>query len=351
MSFLIAFLALSFLVFFHELGHFIAARIFGVRVEVFSIGFGAKIFSKKIGETQYALSLIPLGGYVKLKGQNDLDVLEQNCQNDSYGNKSPFVKITILFAGPFFNFILAFFLFFMVGNMGVSTYLPIVGEVKKNMPAFEAGILENDEILSINAKQIKTWMDLQEAVAKDTMLNLVVLRKDKILDFTIHPEIIKAKNIFGEEIQKGVIGIAPSGKIGIVKYAGLESFEYASKKLYESSKIILLSVQKLISGIIPLKEVSGPVMIVDKLAQASKSDVVLLLLWVGLISVNLGILNLLPIPALDGGQILFNLYEILTRKPIHEKAKYYLTLFGWMILLSLMLLGLRNDILRLLGVW
>lgn len=351
MSFLIAFLALSFLVFFHELGHFIAARIFGVRVEVFSIGFGVKIFSKKIGETQYALSMIPLGGYVKLKGQNDLDVLEQNCQNDSYSNKSPFVKIIILFAGPFFNFILAFFLFFMVGNMGVSTYLPIVGEVKKNMPAFEAGILENDEILSINAKQIKTWMDLQEAVAKDTMLNLVVLRKDKILDFTIRPEIIKAKNIFGEEIQKGVIGIAPSGKIGIVKYTGFESFEYASKKLYESSKIILLSVQKLISGIIPLKEVSGPVMIVDKLAQASKSDVVLLLLWVGLISVNLGILNLLPIPALDGGQILFNFYEILTRKPIYEKAKYYLTLFGWIILLSLMLLGLRNDILRLLGVW
>ncbi|WP_104697197.1 MULTISPECIES: RIP metalloprotease RseP [unclassified Helicobacter] len=350
MHLLSAFLILSFLVFFHELGHFLIARVFGVRVEVFSIGFGTKILSKKIGNTLYALSLIPLGGYVKLKGQNDLDTRrEQSEDNDSYSTKPPFVKILILFAGPLFNFILAFILFVCVAKIGFNTYLPIIGEVKKDMPAFEAGILKGDRVIEANSKKINTWNDLSQMVSKGELLHLKILRDDRILEFDILPSMQESVNIFNEKINKGLIGILPKNEIGIVRFDFLDSLIYGYEQVFQSSKMILLGVQKLIVGIVPLKEVGGPIMIVDRIAQASQEGFVLLLLWVGLISVNLGILNLFPIPALDGGQIIFNLYEMITRKKIGEKMKYYLTLTGWLILLSLMFLGLRNDIMRLIN--
>lgn len=350
MHFFIAFLILSFLVFFHELGHFLVAKAFGVRVEVFSIGFGTKILSRKIKDTEFVISLIPLGGYVKLKGQGDFDAKVQNEDSDSYSAKSPFVRILILLAGPFFNFILAFILFVCIARIGFHTYLPIIGEVKKDMPAFEAGIIENDRVIEINSKRINTWNDLSQAVSKGDVLHLKVLRDDRVLEFDILPSIQESVNVFNEKINKGLIGVLPKDEIGVVKFDFLDSLAYGYQQFLQSSKIILLGVQKLIIGIVPLKEVGGPIAIIDRIAQASQEGLILLLFWAGLISVNLGILNLFPIPALDGGQILFNLYEMIARKRTNEKIKYYLTLMGWVMLFFLMILGLKNDILRLLNL-
>ena len=365
MSLLLALLVLSFLVFFHELGHFLAARFFGVRVEVFSIGFGKKLLTKQIGQTQYALSLIPLGGYVKLKGQSDIDPLESSADCDSYSSKPPYAKIVILFAGSFFNLLLAFLIFLSMAKIGIQVLLPIVGDVKRDMPAYEGGILRGDRILSINGEKIFSWHGVQQAINKQSQASLSqpdtpppaigfeILRyesssnSERVLNLSIKPTIMQDFNEFKEPIFRFVVGIAPGNAVAVVRYGVLDALGYAWDKTLDSGKLILRSLQKLLEGVVPIKEVGGPVMIVDTIAKASEENLITLLFWVALISVNLGILNLMPIPALDGGQILFTLYEWVARRPVGERARYYLTLGGWVIILSLMLLGLSNDLTRL----
>lgn len=157
MGMLTSLLVLSFLIFFHELGHYLAARYFGVHVEVFSIGFGKKVFSKVVGNTEYCLSLIPLGGYVKMKGQDDSDPTKRSYDKDSYNTKKPWQRIIILFAGPFANFLLAFLLYIAVGSIGVTKLSPIVGKINENSPALEAGMQLNDRIIMVNGVTIEAW--------------------------------------------------------------------------------------------------------------------------------------------------------------------------------------------------
>ena len=355
LSFVFALIALCFLIFFHELGHFLVARLCGVRVEIFSIGFGKRLIEKKYGNTIYAISLIPFGGYVKLKGYQpeEFSSSKKSDDKDSYLSKTPMQRILILFAGPFFNFILAFLLFFCVGLIGVQQYLPIIGGVQNGMPAQISGIKAGDKILYINGKKIKTWNELSDDIASNQEIVLQLERNyqgsKEILTKKIHPQISEAKNVFGESISRAYIGIYPSGEVAKFSYGFFDSLEFAYKKSIDSGYLILKSLKKLISGIIPLQEVGGAISIVDSMAKASQRDLSLFLLWIGLFSINLGILNLLPIPALDGGQILFNLYEWVTRKPLSKTIQTCLIMLGWGIILFLMLLGLHNDIVRLLN--
>lgn len=351
MSIFIALIILSFLVFFHELGHFFVARLCGVRVEVFSIGFGKKIASVQIGQTQYALSLIPLGGYVKLKGQDDSNPKARNYEVDSYLSKSPMQRIAILLAGPLFNLLLAFFLYIAVGIGGKLSLLPVVGEVKENYPAYLAGIKAGDRILSINDEEIKTWEELDSIILSSSGELLISIERDpsQIFNFHLTPIEKEAKNIFGEDITRRVIGIASANAVGKVSYRGWESIRYGFEETLKASTLIAQGIVKLISGVVPSSEVGGVVSIVSVIGSASQEGWVILFWLTALISVNLGILNLLPIPALDGGHIIFNCYEIIMRKPPSENVAYYLTLCGWAILLALMFLGLYNDIFRLLS--
>ena len=351
MSIFIALIILSFLVFFHELGHFFVARLCGVRVEVFSIGFGKKIASVQIGQTQYALSLIPLGGYVKLKGQDDSNPKARNYEVDSYLSKSPMQRIAILLAGPLFNLLLAFFLYIAVGIGGKLSLLPVVGEVKENYPAYLAGIKAGDRILSIDNKEIKTWEELDSIILSSSGELLISIERAPSQIFNLHltPIEKEAKNIFGEDITRRVIGIASANAVGKVSYRGWESIRYGFEETLKASTLIAQGIVKLISGVVPSSEVGGVVSIVSVIGSASQEGWVILFWLTALISVNLGILNLLPIPALDGGHIIFNCYEIIMRKPPSENVAYYLTLCGWAILLALMFLGLYNDIFRLLS--
>lgn len=353
MSIIIALLILSFLVFFHELGHFIVARICGVKVEVFSIGFGKKLAYFTHKGTQYAISLIPLGGYVKLKGQDDtaLDTYKEgNYEADSYLFQSPLKRIAILLAGPLFNLLLAFVIYVGIGLNGKDSLLAVVGEVVEGSSAYMAGVQPKDRILRINDKHIISWEELDRAIldAKGT-INLLLLRGGNEVQITLSPQMTQTSNIFGERIMRPIIGIKSSGEMGRVYYRGLSSIEYGLKETLKASTLIFQSITKLISGIIPSSEISGVVGIVSIISTVSKISITSLLILTALISVNLGILNLLPIPALDGGHIAFNCYELFTRKMPNEKIAYYLTISGWAVLLSLMLLGLYNDIFRLLG--
>ncbi len=347
MGILVALLILSFLIFFHELGHFLIARLMGVKVEVFSIGFGKKLICKNYKGTNYCLSAIPLGGYVQMKGQDDTDPTLKNYDKDSYLSKTPFQKILILLGGPFFNILLAFLIYLGIAITGWQKLAPQVGHIIKDSAA--VNILKKDDIiLKINNYKIKTWDDIKTAVDNSNPpLHLIIKRDNKLLSLTLTPKIMKTKDIFGENVKRKLIGISPSGKIITIHYPILESFNIALNETIDKSKLIFTGFMKMVTGVVGLNNVSGPVTIVKVTSDATHYGIVPVLLLMALISVNLGILNLLPIPALDGGHIIFNLYEMIVRKPLNEKVMIQLTLAGWVILGSLMILGFYNDIVRL----
>ena len=350
MSWFIAFLVLSVLIFVHELGHYIAARFFGVYVEVFSIGFGKKIASFRAFDTDWQIAAIPLGGYVKMKGQDDGDPTKKSYDDDSYTVKKPWQRIVILLAGPAANFVTAFVLYFFIALGSPQTLAPVVGEVVQDSPAAKAGSRKGDTILSINNRQITTWKEMSEIIkASKGALHVSVERKGYIETFTIVPKLQESENIFKEKIRRKMIGISSAGVFIRRHFTPLEALGYAFYETYEASKMIFISVEKLITGVVPAKELGGVVSIVKITADASENGWMALFFFTALISVNLGVLNLLPIPALDGGHIMFNLYETIARKAPSEAMLERLTIAGWILLLGLMSLGLFNDINRLVG--
>ena len=351
MGILVALLVLSVLIFFHELGHFTAARFFGVQVDVFSIGFGKKLYSKMIGKTEWSISSIPLGGYVKMKGQDDTDPTNISYDEDSYNTKKPWQRIIILLAGPFANFLMAFLLYLAISYMGVPKLLAYIGEVGKDTPAYQAGLQKEDKILQINGNNILYWEEIGKHINENKGdISLIVERNQKLVTLQLQPKVIDDQNIFGEKITRRIIGISPSGKHTATAYYGpIDGLSYAWDETKKSSMLIFQSVQKLITGAVSTDKLGGIITIVDVTAQASSAGILALFFFTALISVNLGVLNLLPIPALDGGHIMFNLYEMIRGKAPSENAMYYITMIGWAMLISLMVLGLYNDINRLWG--
>ena len=342
-----ALLVLSFLVFFHELGHFLVARYFGVHVEVFSIGFGKKIFTKHYKGTDYCLSIIPLGGYVQMKGQDDSDPTKVSLDSDSYTTKTPLQKIAILFAGPFANFLLAFFLYIIIAHLGVPKLTTHIGKIIENSPAVNAGLQVNDEILSINSIDVKSWDEIKPIIAKsDGMVEILTKRGEETILLNLLPQVMASKNIFGEDIQEKLIGISPLGTTTTITLGFAGSIKYAYDETLRSASLILQSLQKLVVGVLSPKEMGGPIAIVQITSSAADAGIVALLFLTALISVNLGVINLFPIPALDGGHIMFNIYELIRKKPPSEAVFTKLTYAGWAFLLSLMAFTVINDILR-----
>lgn len=350
MGMLTSLLVLSFLIFFHELGHFLAARFFGVHVEVFSIGFGKKVFSKVVGKTEYRLAMIPLGGFVQMKGQDDSDPTKVSSDSDSYNVKKPWQRVIILLAGPLANFLLAFFLYLAIANIGVTKLSPIIGKVGENTPALAMGIQKDDKIISINGEPVQTWDDVSSFIKQsDGKLILTVIRNHKKKTLMGMPEIKELKTIFGEPVKKRILGISPNGATLVLNLSPIETLVFAYDETLKATTLIMTSLQKLVQGVIPAKELGGVVSIVQVTAQASEAGIVALFALTALISVNLGVLNLLPIPALDGGHIMFNIYEMITKKAPSEKILYRMTIFGWVFLLTLMAFTIFNDIYRIFG--
>ena len=349
MGWLISLLVLSALIFFHELGHYAAARLMGVYVEVFSIGFGKKLFSFRWFDTEWRIATIPLGGYVKMKGQDDLDPSGTSPDSDSYNSKSPLQRIFILLAGPVANFVLAFVLYILIGLGGPQVLSPVVGEVVKESPAETAGLKKDDKIIAANGIKIDTWYDMSEII-KNTSgpVNMTVERGNFLYNVTVSPRITETTNMFNETVKRRMVGISSAGVTHKLDLDLFESIVYASDETYKASMMIFTSLQKLITGDVPAKELGGVVSIVKITADASESGWMAVLFFAALISVNLGVLNLLPIPALDGGHIMFNLYELITRHAPSETVLVRLTIAGWGILLGLMSLGIYNDINRLM---
>ncbi|MGL2694714.1 RIP metalloprotease RseP [Helicobacter pylori] len=346
--FIVAVLMLAFLIFVHELGHFTIARICGVKVEVFSIGFGKKLCFFKLFGTQFALSLIPLGGYVKLKGMDKEENKTNETADDSYAQKSPFQKLWILFGGAFFNFLFAILVYFFLALSGEKVLLPVIGDLDKN--ALEAGLLKGDKILSINHKKIASFREIRSVVARSQgELILEIERNHQILEKRLTPKIvavISESNDPNEMIRYKIIGIKPDmQKMGVVSYSLFQAFEQALSRFKEGVVLIVDSLRRLITGSASVKELSGVIGIVGALSHAN--SVSMLLLFGAFLSINLGILNLLPIPALDGamlGVVFKNIFKITL--PAFVQNALWLAGVGFLVFV--MFLGLFNDIARLL---
>ncbi|TDJ87177.1 RIP metalloprotease RseP [Campylobacter volucris] len=347
-NFLITLFIISFLIFFHELGHFLAAKHMKVDVEIFSIGFGKAIFSKTYKNTQYRLSALPFGGYVKLKGQDDLNPSQKNYEQNSYTALSPLKKIYILFAGPFFNFILAFFLYIIIAFLGVQKLAPIIGNIAPDSAASKANLQVGDKIISIDGVKITNFEQISKLVHTKE-ISIVIERNKELINIKLIPQIAQGYNEFYQKVQKPLIGIAPKNEFITIYHQGISSISYAFNESLEASLLIFKGLAKIISGELDAKNMGGIITMVDVTSKAANSGLVVLFLITALISINLGVLNLLPIPALDGGHILFNLYELIFKKEVPKVCFEYLSYFGMALLLTLMVFVTYNDIMRFMN--
>lgn len=345
-----ALIILSFLIFFHELGHFAVARFFRVHVEVFSIGFGKRILTKKLGATEFSLAVIPLGGYVRMKGQDDLDPSKKNYDDDSYNAKKPWQRILILLGGPLANFILAFILFYVIAIAGQPTLGTKIYKTLDDSPAFHAGLQVGDIITRVNETEVSTHREMSALIKESHQaIDLIVNRDNKLQKITLVPKLIESENIFKEKVRRMMIGISLDPRYRVtVDYSIISAFSEAWYQTERGASFIFKSVSKLVTGAVPVKELGGVISIVDITAKATAESILYVLFITAFISINLGVMNLLPIPALDGGHIMFNLYEVITKRAPAENIMIKITIAGWVLLLGLMSLGIYNDITRIM---
>jgi len=430
---------LAALIFIHELGHFLAARKCGVIVEQFSIGFGKKIFGFTSKGTEFMVAAIPLGGFVKMKGE---ELNEETSEEGSFSSASPQQRLLIAFAGPLFNILFALVIYTFIYIAGVETLSPVIGSIKESSPAQKAGLQTGDKIISIENNTIRFWSELQKEVyqSPEVTLNFKIKRlSGEVVDLKVTPMTKEIKNLFGETEEVGLIGITPLGntityikKASSADKAGLQlndriiavdgtnifgwsdlrpaavekpgeplifkierdgieimveliptlkkikdpdgkeleigeigigmngpmvleqyglfgSIIRAAKETWEMTSLIAISVQKMIFGSIPADQIGGPIMIFQIYGEQAEQGFNEFIRLTALLSINLGLINLLPIPILDGGHILFFLIEIIKGSPVSQKYRERAQQVGMIMLISLMVFAFYNDILRVIN--
>jgi regulator of sigma E protease len=345
---------LGVLIFFHELGHFLVAKSFGVKVLKFSLGFGPKLVGKQIGETEYLISSIPLGGYVKLYGESqddEPDDLFPEDSNRSFSQQHALKRIAIVLAGPVFNFVLAllvFCFFFMAAGKQIMT--PEIGQIRAESPADRAGLKKGDMIVSMDEAGVDSWDQIKEKVEASggNPIQFRVKRGDDLLEARIVPESSTVKNIFGEEIPSYLIGVVAAGKYVQIPLSPITAVEEGARRTWEVTELTVLTIVKLIQRVVPIKTLGGPIMIGQMTGQIAREDLTYLIPFMAVISINLAVLNLLPIPILDGGLIFFLLIELITGKPIGLRKRDWAQRVGLFLLVLLMAFVIYNDITRIL---
>ncbi len=437
---ILVFLAgLAALIFVHELGHFLAARKCGVVVEKFSLGFGPKIISKTSGGTEFLISAIPLGGYVKMKGE-ELD--EESSEEGSFSAAPVSSRMIIAFAGPLFNILFAVAIYYFVYLGGVPVLSTLIGSVRDSSPAQAAGLATRDRIVEIDGQPVRYWEDLLKIVHKSPgkELNIVIERNsDRVMSLAITPLAEEITNMFGEKETVGLIGVTPlvqeiayikkdspaeqagfklgdvvlsingapmlgwqtlkenaaehpgkeaifevdrggetlsiaatpkseivtdpDGKkveIGVLglgligemlteQYGPFASVKRAFEETWRITYLIGASIKKMIFGSVPAESIGGPILIFQIYGQQAEQGFSELVRLTALLSINLGLLNLLPIPMLDGGHLFFFLIEVLKGRPVSEKNRERAHQVGLFMLLSLMAFAFYNDIARIIN--
>jgi len=432
--------ALAALIFVHELGHFLMARRAGVVVEKFSLGFGPKLWSYKPGDTEYILASIPLGGYVKMKGEDPGEELSD--KTGSFSSAPVKSRLAIALAGPLFNILFAFLIYIVFYMIGTETLGTLIGEVRSESPAQAAGLKTGDRITEINGQPIRFWDELLKIVhaSPGKKLNFQVERDEKsLLDFAITPLSEEITDLFGRKERVGLIGVTPlaqnitfikegsaaertgievgdkllsvdgsiirgwsdlksaaidkpgqelafkiisdgieqilaltpeskivqdkDGKntvIGVIgfaiggnmipeQYGPFGAVKRGLEETWRMTNFIMVSIKEMIFGSVPADAIGGPILIYQIYEAQAKRGFNEIIRLTALISINLGLINLLPIPILDGGHILFFLIEILKGKPLSERNRERAQQVGLFMLLSLMVFAFYNDIMRIIG--
>ena len=442
-------IVLGVLIFFHEMGHFLVARLFGVGVEKFSLGFGPRLVGRTVGMTDYRISAIPLGGYVKMVGEEPDAEIEPEQIPYSFTHKHVFKRILIVAAGPFFNLLLAaliyaaFFMFVgtedirpvvnhvvaqspadqagirvgdfiqsidgspvsswgdinrLIGDAkgkpiavhfkregeirqvsitpqtkmatdilgddmpyldagfsGVPPLKAIVGDVAEGYPAKTAGLKKGDRIMEINGQPVDSWFTMKEIISrsKGETLAVQVLRDGKTLGVEITPVLFSEENALGEKVDSYRIGIStpgveiPEADRMVVKLGPLSAIGESIDQTYQISRLTVLSIVKLIKGTVSTKTLGGPIMIAEMAGQQAKAGWTNLIFFIAVLSINLAILNFLPIPVLDGGHLLFFFIEAVIRRPVNLRMREIAQQAGLFILMMLMIFVFYNDIMRL----
>lgn len=340
-------------VFVHEAGHFVVAKLCGMKVPVFSVGMGRRLFGVKIGETDYRISLLPVGGFVQIEGQDFKGVISD--EKGAYCNKPRWQRALVLFAGPFASLLLGFFISFVVfmARDNSATVLqripPVVGEVEEGSPAQVAGILPGDVLVSVNGKQATSWRDalVETSVSPDRKISVVYRRGGVETTVSLTP---RPAGKYGS----GEVGLSPRipdkpmvERLSLQRAAD-ESFAYNTRIAKENVKFI----PRVATGEIKAKQgLAGPVEIATISGEIARMGILSLLEFVGFISVALGVMNLMPVPVLDGGQMLILGIEGIRRKDFSSRTKNILLRIGWCALLALIVLTLTNDLLRNIPIW
>ena len=339
-------------VFVHELGHFIAARLAGVEVKIFSLGFGPRLAGFRRGPTDYRLSLVPLGGYVKMTGESLDEETPPEKEAVSFAHQKVGRRLAIVAAGPAMNFVMAVVIFGVVLFFyGQPTLLPHVGQVLKGYPAEAAGIQADDLIVALDEKPVATWEEMAEYIGagKGQPIKVRVKRNQKLLDLTMIPKMGESSDIFGEAVSKPMIGISPSGQTVILALGPGQALVGGFAQTWSVTKLTWETIVRLVQRRIPLSSVGGPIFIAQAAGQQAKSGWVNLFFFMGLLSVNLGLLNILPIPVLDGGHLLFFSIEALIRRPVSIKIRERAQQAGLVLLLVFFGFVFYNDVLRLIA--
>ncbi len=350
---------LSILVFVHELGHYLVARYNGVGVDVFSIGFGPEVFgwNDSVG-TRWKVSCLPLGGYVKMVGDADaastpdkaaLKKMNEDMRKRSLFYKTVWQRIAVSVAGPVANYLFAIFLFaILFATIGQRYTVPIVQGIQPGSASEVAGLQVGDHVKAINGHPIARFEDLQMIVQShpQEVLQILLDRKGQSLTLAVTPTLVEIKDHFGRSHKTGVLGIKGS-EAAYIHHTWLTAWWYATEEVVSLSYQTLKALGNIIIGAKSAEGLGGPLRIAQMSGEIAQSGIVALIWFMALLSVNLGLINLFPVPMLDGGHLLFYFIEVLRGKPLSEKAQEWGFRFGFAFVLGLMILSTWNDIMAI----
>ena len=330
MTVIYAILIFCVLIFVHEFGHFAAAKACGIKVNEFAIGMGPAFFKKQKGETQYSLRIFPIGGFCAMEGED-----EDSEDERAFNNKPAWQRAIVLAAGAFMNLVTAVVLMIIIACWsGQAT--TVIDQVLDDSPAYEAGIQAGDEITAVDGKKTDSWNDILTAIGgkKDEAVEITLLRDGSELSITAAAE-------YDEESGRAKIGIKPE-----IRHNVIAGFGTGVKNTGRMTVMMYDTIRQLITGDVSVKELSGPVGIVYAVNDTAKAGVIYVVYLSALLSLNLAIMNMLPLPALDGGRLLFLLIRKITGKSVTDEMEGRIHFIGIVLLMLLMVFVTWNDIVK-----